>query len=176
MKIDFEKLKKQKQQRDKAMQTDRFQNIAHFFDQKGLLKFADKPKVIRKQKIAVIDILWAMKYEPRILEVFPAAYIHFKSKFIGVDKIPSNLNKIIEMISKGEANGEDYKGIRYEDMKRWANISLKDTRTKPINEQKKLVSFKFEQSTLDKLMNLSLAKGISKTQVLEQLIELGPTL
>lgn len=170
MKIDFEKLKKEKKAKDRAMATDRYQNILNFYYQKGLLKLTEKPRLIRNQKIHIKDILWAAKYEPRILEVFPAAFIHFKSKFDGIEKLPKALEDTILHIENKEKSGPDYKGILYKDMKRWANIPLKDTRSKPLSKQKKLTSFKFSKDIIAKLEKASTKNKKTKTQILEELV------
>lgn len=167
----LKKLKEIKKKRDRAIATDRFQNIAYFFNQKGLLVFANKPRVIRGKNIDINDILWAAKFEPRIIEVFPAALIHFKKKFTNTEKIPKKLNLIIELIKKDEHLGPDFEAIKYSDMKRWANIKLKDKRTKPLENQKKLYSYKFDTHINEKLEDLAHKLNLTKTEVLEKLIQ-----
>lgn len=170
MKIDLEKLKKEKKQRERVMKSDRFQNVINFFYQKGLLKTYERPRIIRNRKIDINDIFWAQQFEPRILEVFPAAFIHFESKFKNLKKIPVELQEVINLIKNGEQKGPDFNGIRYTDMKRWCNVELKDRRSTPLKDQRRMVSFKFPDEVLQKLNKLSHNSNLSKTRLIEQLI------
>jgi hypothetical protein len=170
MKLDLEKLKKDKQKRERAMKTDRFQNVLCFLNQKGLLKTHERPRVIRNRKIDILDIFWAKQFEPRILEVFPAAFIHFESEFKNIEKIPKKLQEIIFKIKEEKQKGPEFYGIKYKDMKRWCNVELKDRRTRPLKSHRKLVTFKFPDDVIHKLVELTKSSNSSKTQVLEQLI------
>lgn len=170
MKIDYQKIEKDRIKHLQVKNSDRFLNILCFYHAKGLLVTAEPPKVIRNKKIDVLDVLWAAKYEPRILEVFPAAYIHFTAKFTNTKRIPKKLKLIIEQIKRNEVEGFDYKVIKYKAMKRWSNLSLKDKRSIPLKDQKILKSFKFSKIVSEKLENIASIKGVTQTEVIENAI------
>ncbi|OUR97377.1 hypothetical protein A9Q84_13715 [Halobacteriovorax marinus] len=170
MEIDYKKLDRDRKKIVKMKESDRYQNVLYFLYSKGFFKLVNKPRIIRNKKIDILDILWASKIEPRILEVFPAAFIHFKSKFSNIDALPKGLEKIINQIKTNSDLGHDYKGISYIDMKRWSNINLSDKRSKPVNDQKLLRSFKLSKEVLEKLELLANENKTTRTEVIESLI------
>jgi len=170
MNIDYDKIENDRARHVKLQNSDRYQNILCFLYSKGLIVLTKTPRIIRNRKISISDILWAGKYEPRILEVFPAAYIHFTSKFTDTKKIPKELKLIIYQIKNNEAKGNDYKGIEYRAMKRWCNVTLNDKRSMPVSSQKILRSFKFSKEVIDKLEKLAAISGETKTQIIESLV------
>ncbi len=171
MKIDFEEVQKLKTKTQKDKDSDRFQNVLYFLSSKGLLKTVTTPRIIRNKSIDISDVLWAARIEPRILEVFPSAYIHFPLKFKNISKAPSKLLNIIEQIKSGVIQGDNFKGIKYEDMKKWCNIKLNDSRTIPLNQKKKLRSFFLSPSIERKLTRLAKEKKTTKSHILEIAIQ-----
>ena len=124
-------------------------------------------------KIPIEDALWvAENAEPRVYEVLPAAMVHFPKTFIGKRAIPAELRELLRDIAKGRAPKlAEWKGIPAKNMMRWANRSLKDKRTKPIEKLKINKTFRLSQGTVEKMQDLARARGSSVAGFLEKLIE-----
>ena len=60
--------------------------------------------------------------EPRVLEVLPAALIHYPSAFTNAGKLPEKLKEVIEKILANSEEGPSYGDILYRNMKRWADF------------------------------------------------------
>jgi hypothetical protein len=164
----YEKLQKQIERYKKAMETDRFKKVMAFLVHKGLLLSNGKFNYVDEFDIG--DALWAAKYEPRILEVLPAAVIHFPKSIVDVEKLPKQLMMMIEQIKKNHDIEMVYKGIQYKDMRRWANIKLKDRRTKPLSEKKIQQNFRLSPAALDNLNSMAISQGLNRTEVIEKLL------
>jgi hypothetical protein len=147
------------------------EKILGFFVGKGLLV---DPKVAPYSS-AILDLKHVLEaaeeIEPRILEVLPAALLHFPRAFRNKKALPEDLVNLIEGIRRGEERKISYKGIRYQDMKRWADRQLKDKRTKPISEMKIRRAYRFHPETVKFLRELSIVKQSSDTEILESLVE-----
>jgi hypothetical protein len=147
--------------REKAKQTAlnrkdvRFKKTMAFLKAKGLLDTTLPIRPLPGARIDITDALWAAKYvEPRILEVLPAAILHFHKNFVGFDRAPENLKNVLKKIERNEENGPDIDGIEYKKMKFWANAKLRDGRTKPIQEKKRTKIFRLKPEALAKLEEL----------------------
>ncbi len=149
----------------------RTKKVLGFLIAKGfLLGEGIKPKP--NVKILIEEALWVgKKVEPRVLEVLPAALIHFPKTFIGYAFIPLDLMEIIECIKKNKEMGPDYFGIRYQDMKRWAEKSSNDKRTKPLSQIRVNKTLRFNAYLWNKIKSHAQSKNISLTQYLEDLIK-----
>lgn len=139
---------------------------------KGLLK-ANESFNLYRPRIDVNDALWAgVHVEPRILEVLPAALLHFPKAFTGIKNLPEELDLILGLIKKNVEKGPTYHGIEFKKMKFWANTPLQDSRTKPTNEKRKTRTFRLRPDILKKLEKLVLSgKYSSQTQALEAALE-----
>ncbi len=163
-----EKLQKQVEKIKRAQSSDRFKKIISFLDHKGLLiSNTDFPY---KDQLDITDALWAATYEPRILEVLPAAIIHFPTSIEKLEKLPRDLHEIIDAIKIGLEFDVSYKGITYRSMKRWADLQLKDKRTKPLAAKKKQMNFRLQPEVVEKLRSISKVKNITITEVVEELV------
>ena len=155
---------------EKLRQDSRAQRVLGFLVAKGLLlhnTFTPRPSA----KFSIADALWvAEKIEPRVLEVLPAAIIHFSSAIKDPSKIPVKVAHVVTAIKNGQATGQSLGGIPYKDMLRWANHPLPDKRTKPAAEKRKLKSFKFPANVLSTLKEIARKRKSSETQVVESLI------
>ena len=138
----YEKLKTEQDKKKRLKNTDRFLRVVCFLEQKKLLIVPNMTKEFPKEKIKIKDVLWAAEIEPRILEVFPAAFIHFRKKFVGEKDIPYELKVIIEKIKGNEPVAGDFNGVMIKEMARWANIKLNDKRTVPVKKQKRQMNFR----------------------------------
>jgi len=73
-------------------------------------------------KLTVKDAVHVAQHvEPRILEVLPAAVIHFPDSFQGMEALPAELDEIIRAIREGREHHRDFRGIEYRRMKKWAD-------------------------------------------------------
>jgi hypothetical protein len=124
-------------------------------------------------KLQLKDAIWAGKnVEPRILEVLPAALLHYRKNFLGAEQLPDDLNEILRAIRNNEEKGPAFEGIPFEKMKYWANAKLKDRRTKPVNEQKMPKFLKLKAVHINKLEALVKAgKFKDQTSAIEAAIE-----
>jgi hypothetical protein len=142
----------------------RFVKTIAFLKAKGLLTttlpIAPAPGV----RLNVQDVLWAgQRVEPRIIEVLPAALLRFPKNFVGLDRMPAELKEVIKGIQQNVENGTDFAGIKFQQMRYWANMPLKDKRTKPVGERKQIRTFRLHADVLRKLEQL-VASGKYKDQ------------
>lgn len=155
------KIKKMKQDR-------RYLDVVGFLAHKGLL--ITNREYEYKNEIGIKDALWAAKLEPRIMETLPAAFLHFPKSIKDEHNMPKSLQAILEDILNGVEDGPDYKGVKYSDMRRWANMRLKDGRTKPVDQKKRQTNFRLSPKVLHNLERFATNKNLSKTEALEELI------
>ena len=174
-KIEFIKRVKEKAEQNKLNRKDvRFKKAIAFLKGKGLLDTNLPIKAGTGTKVELRDIIWAGRMvEPRILEVLPAAILHYRNNFLGFDKLPEELNQVLKAIRNDEANGPTFEGIPYEKLRHWANIQLKDGRTKPVNEKKVAKFLTLYPRHINKLQAL-VAKGKfrDQTSAIEAAIDL----
>lgn len=148
----------------------RTQKVLGFLIAKGLLLGRHIPNC-PNVKIPIEEALWVGNtVEPRVIEVLPAALLHFPKTFIGITKIPQLLKEIIAHIKKHKTEGPNYNGILYRDMKTWAERILPDKRTKPLSEIRINKTYRFNVQVLQKMHKLAKAQKVSITQYLENLI------
>lgn len=148
----------------------RAQRVIGFLAAKKLL-ITDQFKLWPNTKLRLDDVLWVGKnVEPRVLEVLPAALIHFPKTFIGKNDMPAQLENVIDAIRNNRPEGPDFEGMRYRNMKRWVNRTLPDKRTKPLKEQKRNKTFRLVPEAIEKLKRMAKMHNTNETQVLEKLI------
>lgn len=149
---------------------DKTNRIIGFLVAKGLL-IAPGIKPYPTVKLSMPDVLEAAELdEPRILEVLPAALLSFPKSFLHLEALPEELQVIIQHIKAGKPIGPDYRGIRYKDMKRWANMRLADGRTKRVSEKRIGKHYRFLPKTVNKLKQLGEASPSTETEIIENLI------
>ncbi len=137
---------------------------------KGLLVGEDVP-LHGDAKLDVEDVLWVgAKVEPRVFEVLPAALIHFPRTFIRKAMIPAQLAEVISAIKAGKTSGPDFRGMRYRDMRKWANKATTDGRTKPLSEIRVNKTFRLSPKAVAALERRSKQAGLTKTRFLESLL------
>ena len=160
----LKKIKKQAKINERNRKDLRFLKAMNLLKAKGLLDTNLPIKEVTGMKCDLQDVIWAGKnVEPRILEVLPAAILHYRSNFLGLNEIPENLNEVLKAIRFDKNEGPMFEGIPFEKMKTWANFNLRDRRTKPLNEQKVPKYFKLHIKSLNKIAAL-VAAGIYKDQ------------
>lgn len=133
----------------------RFKKTMAFLKGKGLLDTNLPVKAQPSLRLDIQDVLWAgQNVEPRIIEVLPAAVLHFPKNFVGMKKAPKELLETIADIQNGIENGKNLFGLEYAKMKFWANTPMKDKRTRPINERRISKIYRLHPKTLKKLRAL----------------------
>jgi hypothetical protein len=145
-------------------------NIYGFLVAKGLLLAEGVPK----KPMAKLNIREVMRVgleiEPRVLEVLPAALLHFPRSFTNQKALPDKVAVVIDHIRRGEKVGPDLAGIKYADMRRWANIEMKDNRVVPVDEKRVMKSIRLKKSTLKLLSARAKTAKVTETEMIERLI------
>jgi len=113
----------------------------------------------------------AENIEPRVYEVLPAALIHFPRSFLSIDSYPKDILNAVRAVKAGEEHHPDLRGMRYKDVKRWADLRLLDRRTRPLSEKKVMRAYRLRPNVLAKLAKLAKNSKASETETLERLIE-----
>ncbi len=130
-----------------------------------------EPKPLPFTKILVRDALKVgEEIEPRVLEVLPAALLHFPRHFIGLGDLPHDLVETMRAINARKAEGPDFRWVKYKDALRWANHPLKDGRTKPVREHRINKTLRLHPSINRKLAVLAKKRQTTETDIVEQLI------
>ena len=81
------------------------------------------------------------------------------------------LNAVIKDLRNNNETGADFLEMPYAKIKVWMNIPLKDKRTKPTLDIKKMKSFRLNQKAINKIKMAATKKGISDAAFLEELVE-----
>ena len=80
-------------------------------------------------KVSIRDVLWVGHNTDKIvLEVLPAALIHFPKSFLHPEQLPIRLREIIAEIKKAATTGPEYEGIEMRLMPSRAIQGLPDRR------------------------------------------------
>jgi hypothetical protein len=164
---------KQAAKRDVKKRRDpRYLQTMTFLTRKGLLK-TNQNFDVHRPRIDANDAVWAgVHVEPRIIEVLPAAILHFPKTFTGLDALPKTLIEILYLIQEDATEGPDFHGIEFNKMKFWANIQLKDKRTKPNQEKRQPRTFRLRPEILKKLeLLVKSGKYLNQTHALEVALE-----
>lgn len=161
--MSFLKKIKTKAEQNKLNRKDkRFQKTIGILKAKGYLNTNLDIPARTGAKIDLEDALWAGRnVEPRILEVLPAALIHYPANFLGLEKAPKEIQNIVKNILNNKKEGPDFEGIEYKKMKHWANVLLKDKRTKPAKDLRIPKTLRLKPDTIAKLEKI-VAKGKAK--------------
>ena len=148
----------------------RTQRVLGFFIAKGLLIGDDIPHH-GDVKLNLNDVLWVGAHvEPRVLEVLPAAMIHFPRTFIQKAKAPSDLVEVVKAIKTRQEQGPDFRGMQFHTMSKWANRATADKRTKPLAKIKRNKTLRLSPEALLALEEGAKREGISQTQFIENLL------
>lgn len=144
--------------------------ILGFFVSKGLLivpEIAPAPTA----KLDIEDVVkFGLETEPRILEVLPAALLHFPRSFQHRNKMPQKVKDVIAAIKQSSESGPDLAGIPYIAMKRWADKALNDRRTIPEIARKIMKSYRLSKAAVFSLKAKARQVNKTETEVLEELI------
>lgn len=172
---DFLRKIKEKAERNALNRKDlRFRKAIALLKGKGLLDTNLPIRATPRMRMEIKDALWAGRnVEPRILEVLPAALLHYRKNFLGTEKLPEDLDKVLKAIRNNDANGPAFEGVPFEKMKHWANTRLKDKRTKPSKEKKVPKYLMLHVKHLNRLKELvNSGRFKDQTSAIEAAIEL----
>lgn len=156
--------------RKKLYQDRRYIEAIGFLQSKGYLT-GERALPSPTTALDLSDVLWVAKtLEPRVLEVLPAALLHFPSAFKNSEILPKELAEIVRAIERGETAAGNYRGIRIADMARWAKLAPRDRRVKPIGERRIMKSFRLTPGAIARLKELATETNSTETEVLSRLI------
>ena len=146
------------------------ERVLGFFVSKGLL-VAPNVLPMPMAKLSIDEVLqFGFDTEPRVIEVLPAALIHFPRSFINHENLPPELNEIIAGIKRGDTTGSDFRGISWRSMRRWAQKTLNDKRTVALSEQRIMRSFRLRPRTVAQLKATAQRENRTETEIIEMLI------
>lgn len=145
-------------------------NVFGFLVAKGLL-LAEGVPTKPMAKLNLKDVMRVgLEIEPRVLEVLPAALLHFPRSFTNQKALPEKVRMVVDHIKRGERVGPDLAGIKYSDMRRWANTEMKDNRVVPTDERRVMKSIRLRKSTLTVLKEKAKSAKMTETEMIERLI------
>ncbi|HLG19014.1 MAG TPA: hypothetical protein VI895_04250 [Bdellovibrionota bacterium] len=156
---------------DRNYQNRRTKRVLGFLAAKGLL-IVPWVKARPTGKLRVPDVLWVAKnVEPRVLEVLPAALLHFPAAFLQKDRLPKDVRAVLAQIKKGEKADRMVRGIPFKNFQRWTERILPDRRTKPLSRQRRITkSFRFPQHIAEGIRQQASLRGLGESQYLESLV------
>lgn len=148
----------------------RYRRVMGFLVAKGFLTAPDIPPK-PSAKVPVTDALWAGEViEPRILEVLPAALLHFPRSFLSGDGLPDDLTATLRCLRSGVASGAPFRGVPYERLARWTTYQLPDQRTCPLSSRRIARTFRLRPDLLARLAQHAAQAQRTQTDILEQAI------
>lgn len=152
----------------------RYHNVIGFLAAKGLL-YAPGVEPRKSAKLPLSDVLWvAENAEPRVLEVLPAALLHFPRCFNEREKLPPDIQAVIAALTSGATDHPPCRGIPFHKIKFWANKQLPDRRVKPLSQRKIMRSFRLSPDVIAQIKTSAAAREISEADYLELLVRLAP--
>jgi hypothetical protein len=113
----------------------------------------------RKGPLALEDVLWAGRLEPRLLELLPAVMIK-KPSMIEYGKVPPDLERVLDQLRHNETP-PDFRGIPGGKLQEW--IPRVGHKGKLPTQLK---AFRFKKEDVDLLEELAAERGITETDVI----------
>lgn len=113
----------------------------------------------KKGPVALKDVLWAGKWEPRLLELLPAVMIK-KPSMIQFKAVPPDLDKVLHQLRKNETP-PDFRGIPGTKLQEWVpRIGHKG------KLPSQLKAFRFRKEDVELLEEIAKVRGWTETDVL----------
>ncbi len=167
----LQKIKHQAQLDARKRQDPRFKTTMGFLVAKGFLQTNYQVPSLPNIRLKVDDAIWAgVNVEPRILEVLPAAILRLEKHF-DLDPVRHrDLATTVHDLREQKDVGQDFLGAPFEKLKRWANLKLKDKRTKKPTDKKVVKTFRLNPAVVDKIRQLATKEKITETAVIERVI------
>lgn len=113
----------------------------------------------RRGPVALEDVLWAGRLEPRLLELLPAVMIK-KPSMIEYGKVPPDLDRVLDQLRHNETP-PDFRGIPGEKLQEW--IPRVGHKGKLPTQLK---AFRFKKEDVDLLEELAAERGLTETDVI----------
>jgi hypothetical protein len=111
-----------------------------------------------KGPVALKDVLWAGRLEPRLLELLPAVMIK-KPAMIEYETLPLDLGRVLDQLRRNETP-PDFRGVPGKKLKEWLpRVGHKG------KLPTKLKAFRFRKEDVDLLDEIARARGLSETDV-----------
>jgi hypothetical protein len=112
----------------------------------------------RKGPVALKDVLWAGRLEPRLLELLPAVMIK-KPSLVEYDVVPPDLDCVLEELRRNETP-PDFRGIPGKKLQEWVpRVGHKG------KVPTQLKAFRFRKEDVDLLEEIAAARGLTETDV-----------
>jgi hypothetical protein len=113
----------------------------------------------KKGPVALKDVLWAGKLEPRFLELLPAVMIK-KPSMIEHDGVPTDLAEVVDQLRRNETPTA-FRGIPGEKLQEWVpRIGHKG------KLPTQLKAFRFRKEDVDLLVEIAKERGLTETDVI----------
>lgn len=143
--------------------------VLGFLQAKKLL-FSDGISPLPSAKITIKDALWVGRnVEPRVLEVLPAAILHFPRAFLDLKNVPDDLDAVLAALKRRENAGPPLDWVPYKDLKRWTEFQLPDKRVRPLSEKRIARTYRLKAETIKAIRERAKAQGIAEGAVIELL-------
>lgn len=112
----------------------------------------------RKGPVALSDVLWAGKLEPRLLELLPAVMIK-KPAMVEYSRVPPDLNRVLDQLRHNETP-PDFRGIPGKKLQEWIpRIGHKG------KLPTQLKAFRLRKEDVDLLEELAAERGLTETDI-----------
>lgn len=149
----------------------RVRDVLGFLHLKNLLVSTVKYEFNGK-KISIIDALFVGEhFEPRVLEVLPAAILKFPSAWKNLNRMPEDLVDLLKAICSGEEARGDFRGIAYKNILKWCHANSCDRRTVPTNKYRVTLSLRLTRDLLKRVKDKASNRGVSVTSLVQEAIE-----
>lgn len=111
-----------------------------------------------KGPVALKDVLWAGKLEPRLLELLPAVMIK-KPSMVEHGRIPPDLQRVLDQLGQNETP-PDFRGIPGKKLQEW--IPRVGHKGKLPTQLK---AFRFKKEDVELIEQLAAERGLTETDV-----------
>jgi hypothetical protein len=124
-----------------------------------------------RSKVDLLDaITIGRTFEPRILEVLPAAVLSFPGSFLHKEQAPQVFQEILSALRAGK-NGPDFETASFKKILEAAKRPTKNKRRKAVGERRISKTFRFAPETLARLKGIAEQSGKNYTEVIEMLVK-----
>lgn len=135
----------------------RYREVVGAFVHAKLITTNDEVRPL-KGPVALKDILWAGRLEPRLLELLPAVMIK-KPSMVEYGRIPPDLDRVLDQLKHNETP-PDFRGIPGAKLQEW--IPRVGHKGKLPTQLK---AFRFRKEDVDLLEQLAAKRGLTETDV-----------
>ena len=170
--ITKEKLAAALKKREEKFKDRRYLSVMSFLCAKGLLH-ADNIKILRGNQVKIKDALWvAENVEPRVLEVLPAAVLHFPRAFSDYGKMPKEVKDVVTAMKNQGIEGPNLRWVNFQTLKRWGDFATSDRRVRPLSEKRLARTFRLRKETIDQIKKIAQEASVSEGAVIDERFKL----